>query len=188
MAPPSNDIPCKFPVSRELGSENLVRCRLRTLVLTEISRLSAIAPELAGPACIRREPRCGSVQRRKCDTHKQSLQARRSKGAWFCRSYGPRSPRKALSPRAGSTRGTAGIDLALAMIENDLGADVARAVARKLVVYHRRSGGQSQFSTLPFLRPTTHFFVWWGMTAKTLPQAAYGGQTSRRSTGVNATI
>ena len=41
---------------------------------------------------------------------------------------------------------TAGIDLALAMIEQDLGADVARAVARKLVVYHRRAGGQSQFS------------------------------------------
>jgi transcriptional regulator GlxA family with amidase domain len=48
---------------------------------------------------------------------------------------------------------TAGIDLALAMIENDLGADVARAVARKLVVYHRRSGGQSQFSALLELEP-----------------------------------
>jgi transcriptional regulator GlxA family with amidase domain len=48
---------------------------------------------------------------------------------------------------------TAGIDLALAMIENDLGADVARAVARKLVVYHRRAGGQSQFSALLELAP-----------------------------------
>ncbi len=38
---------------------------------------------------------------------------------------------------------TAGIDLALAMIEKDLGADVARTVARQLVVYHRRAGGQS---------------------------------------------
>ena len=43
---------------------------------------------------------------------------------------------------------TAGIDLVLAMIEQDLGADVARAVARQLVVYHRRAGGQSQFSAL----------------------------------------
>ena len=42
----------------------------------------------------------------------------------------------------------AGIDLALALIENDLGPGTARAVARKLVVYHRRGGGQSQFSTL----------------------------------------
>jgi transcriptional regulator GlxA family with amidase domain len=43
---------------------------------------------------------------------------------------------------------TAGVDLALAMIEKDLGPETARAVARKLVVYHRRGGGQSQFSAL----------------------------------------
>jgi transcriptional regulator GlxA family with amidase domain len=48
---------------------------------------------------------------------------------------------------------TAGIDLALAMVEQDVGADVARAVARQLVVYHRRAGGQSQFSALLELEP-----------------------------------
>ncbi|MDB5360824.1 MAG: AraC family transcriptional regulator [Rhodospirillales bacterium] len=48
---------------------------------------------------------------------------------------------------------TAGIDLALAMVEQDLGADLARAVAKKLVVYHRRAGGQSQFSALLELDP-----------------------------------
>jgi transcriptional regulator GlxA family with amidase domain len=48
---------------------------------------------------------------------------------------------------------TAGIDLALAMIEKDFGADIARAVARQLVVYHRRAGGQSQFSALLELEP-----------------------------------
>ncbi len=48
---------------------------------------------------------------------------------------------------------TAGIDLALAMVEKDLGAPLARAVARKLVVYHRRAGGQSQFSALLELEP-----------------------------------
>jgi transcriptional regulator GlxA family with amidase domain len=48
---------------------------------------------------------------------------------------------------------SAGIDLALALVEQDLGADVARAVARKLVVYHRRAGGQSQFSALLELQP-----------------------------------
>jgi len=48
---------------------------------------------------------------------------------------------------------TAGIDLTLAMVEKDLGAVVARAVARKLVVYHRRAGGQSQFSALLELEP-----------------------------------
>ncbi|TXK12200.1 GlxA family transcriptional regulator [Microbacterium hatanonis] len=40
----------------------------------------------------------------------------------------------------------AGIDLALAIVEDDFGADVARSVAQLLLVYMRRSGGQSQFS------------------------------------------
>ncbi|MDB5460600.1 MAG: AraC family transcriptional regulator [Caulobacteraceae bacterium] len=48
---------------------------------------------------------------------------------------------------------TAGIDLALAMVEGDHGPEVARSVARKLVVYHRRAGGQSQFSALLELAP-----------------------------------
>lgn len=50
---------------------------------------------------------------------------------------------------------TAGVDLALAMVEKDLGAEVARAVARMMVVYHRRAGGQSQFSALLELEPKT---------------------------------
>lgn len=41
---------------------------------------------------------------------------------------------------------TAGIDLALAMIEEDLGSQVALAVARELVVYFKRPGDQRQFS------------------------------------------
>lgn len=40
---------------------------------------------------------------------------------------------------------TAGIDLALAMVEEDCGGAVAQLVARHLVVYLRRPGGQSQF-------------------------------------------
>ena len=48
---------------------------------------------------------------------------------------------------------TAGIDMALAMIEEDLGADIAAAVARHLVVYMRRPGSQSQFSE-PLKRQT----------------------------------
>ncbi|MBR0687840.1 GlxA family transcriptional regulator [Bradyrhizobium manausense] len=50
---------------------------------------------------------------------------------------------------------TAGIDLALALIEDDLGADVAREVAKDLVVYYRRPGGQSQFSALLSMDPPT---------------------------------
>jgi transcriptional regulator GlxA family with amidase domain len=43
---------------------------------------------------------------------------------------------------------TAGIDLAVAMIAEDHGHELARAVAQELVVYYRRPGGQSQFSSL----------------------------------------
>jgi transcriptional regulator GlxA family with amidase domain len=43
---------------------------------------------------------------------------------------------------------TACIDLCIAMIERDHGADVSRQVAKTLIVHHRRAGGQSQFSTL----------------------------------------
>ncbi len=42
---------------------------------------------------------------------------------------------------------TAGMDLALALVEEDLGRDVALAVARMLVLFLKRPGGQSQFST-----------------------------------------
>ncbi len=48
---------------------------------------------------------------------------------------------------------SAAIDLTLALIEDDHGADLSRMVARKLVVYHRRPGGQSQFSALLELQP-----------------------------------
>ncbi len=43
---------------------------------------------------------------------------------------------------------TAGIDLALALIEEDLGRSLALAVARQLVVFLKRPGGQSQFSAV----------------------------------------
>jgi transcriptional regulator GlxA family with amidase domain len=41
---------------------------------------------------------------------------------------------------------TAGMDLALALVEEDLGRDVALAAARWLVVFLKRPGGQAQFS------------------------------------------
>lgn len=43
---------------------------------------------------------------------------------------------------------SAGIDLALALIADDLGEARARQVARQLVLYYRRPGGQSQYSAL----------------------------------------
>jgi transcriptional regulator GlxA family with amidase domain len=50
---------------------------------------------------------------------------------------------------------TAGIDMTLALIEEDLGRDISRAVARMLVVYYRRPGGQLQYSSLLELEPTS---------------------------------
>src|ERR1700676_539494 len=43
---------------------------------------------------------------------------------------------------------SAGIDLALAMAAEDFGDEIAQKTARQLVLYHRRNGGQSQFSSL----------------------------------------
>ncbi|QWT21573.1 GlxA family transcriptional regulator [Bacillus sp. NP157] len=49
--------------------------------------------------------------------------------------------------------GAAGLDLGLKLIEMDLGVQLAASVARELVIYHRRSGEQSQFSALLDLAP-----------------------------------
>lgn len=53
---------------------------------------------------------------------------------------------------------TAGIDLALALVEQDLGRATALAVARHLVVFLKRPGGQSQFSTTLSLQETDQRF------------------------------
>ncbi|MFO0616827.1 MAG: helix-turn-helix domain-containing protein [Polyangiaceae bacterium] len=86
------------------------------------------------------------------------LDGRRATTHWTrCASLARRFPAVRVEPDRIFTRDgpvwtsagiTAGIDLALAMIGEDLGEDVARRTARQLVVYHRRPGGQSQFSEL----------------------------------------
>jgi transcriptional regulator GlxA family with amidase domain len=53
---------------------------------------------------------------------------------------------------------SAGIDLSLAMVEEDFGEAIAQKTARQLVLYHRRSGGQSQFSSLLELKTPTGRF------------------------------
>lgn len=50
---------------------------------------------------------------------------------------------------------SAGIDLALALVEEDHGREIARETAKLMVVYHRRAGGQSQHSTLLDLDATS---------------------------------
>src|SRR5712671_3390028 len=54
---------------------------------------------------------------------------------------------------------SAGIDLALAMVTEDFGEEVAQKTARQLVLYHRRSGGQSQFSSLLELKAPSGRFA-----------------------------
>ena len=54
---------------------------------------------------------------------------------------------------------TAGIDLALALVEEDLGRPLALAVARHLVVFLKRPGGQAQFSTALTLQSSDDRFA-----------------------------
>ncbi len=54
---------------------------------------------------------------------------------------------------------TAGIDLSLALVERDLGRDIALAVARHLVVFLKRPGGQAQFSAALTLQSTDDRFA-----------------------------
>jgi transcriptional regulator GlxA family with amidase domain len=74
---------------------------------------------------------------------------------WRCADFAARFPQVRLDPdpifiadgKFWTSAGvTAGIDLALAMVEADLGHDMAMSVARQLVVFLKRPGGQSQFS------------------------------------------
>ena len=76
-----------------------------------------------------------------------------SRSAHFARRY----PKVRLEPdrifvrdgKVWSSAGiTAGIDLSLALVAEDLGEDIARRTAQQLVVYRQRPGGQSQFSAL----------------------------------------
>src|SRR4051812_5327669 len=53
---------------------------------------------------------------------------------------------------------TAGIDLALAMVGEDYGDEIVQRTAKQLVLYHRRNGGQSQFSSLLELKAPTGRF------------------------------
>ena len=85
------------------------------------------------------------------------LDGRRATTHWaFCDDLTARYPAVGLDPdpvfvRDGdiwtSAGVTAGMDLALSLVEDDLGAEVALTVARLLVVFLKRPGGQSQFSS-----------------------------------------
>jgi transcriptional regulator GlxA family with amidase domain len=85
------------------------------------------------------------------------LDARRVTTHWyFCQQLQDQFPALTVDPEpifirdahiSTSAGVTSGIDLALSMVEEDLGMDIALRVARALVLFLRRSEGQSQFST-----------------------------------------
>lgn len=84
------------------------------------------------------------------------LAGRRATTHWdACETLARRYPDVEVDPepifvRAGnvatSAGVTAGMDLALALVEDDLGREIALATARRLVMYAQRPGGQAQFS------------------------------------------
>ncbi|WP_058042601.1 GlxA family transcriptional regulator [Streptomyces roseifaciens] len=105
------------------------------------------------------------------------LEGRRATTHWaFCAALAARFPSVRVEPdpiyvRDGnvvtSAGVTAGIDLALALVEDDLGREPALAIARNLVVFLRRPGNQTQFSAplaaqtarRPRLRDVQHWIV-----------------------------
>ncbi|MFT4184610.1 MAG: DJ-1/PfpI family protein [Rhizobium sp.] len=96
------------------------------------------------------------------------LTGRRAVTHWHrCNEFAKRFPDVKLEPdpifvRDGdiwSSAGvTAGIDLTLALVEEDLGRKLALAVARELVVFLKRPGGQAQFSTMLSLQESSGRF------------------------------
>ncbi|WP_225647349.1 GlxA family transcriptional regulator [Bradyrhizobium australafricanum] len=96
------------------------------------------------------------------------LDGRRAATHWgFCAELAERFPDVRVEPdpifvRDGSfwtSAGvTSGIDLALALVEEDLGRTAALAVARYLVVFFKRPGGQAQFSEILSLQATDDRF------------------------------
>lgn len=52
---------------------------------------------------------------------------------------------------------TAGMDLSLALVEEDEGKDIAMSIARKLVLFYKRPGGQNQFSEFILSQSNGHF-------------------------------
>jgi transcriptional regulator GlxA family with amidase domain len=84
------------------------------------------------------------------------LDGRRATTHWnYCDDLGEQFPEVELDPEPVFVRDddiwtsagvTAGMDLTLALIEDDLGPEIALAVARMLVVFLKRPGGQAQFS------------------------------------------
>jgi transcriptional regulator GlxA family with amidase domain len=126
------------------GVDAAARCDKTLAFVRGIAKHGVRIASVCSGACMLAE--AGLLDGRRATTHWQRT-----------RQFLSRYPRVKLEPdrifvRDGniwSSAGiTAGIDLALAMVAEDYGDEIAQKTARQLVLYHRRSGGQSQFSSL----------------------------------------
>lgn len=120
--------------------------------VAEVGRLAATAERVVGVcAGAFALAAAGWLDGRRCTTHWMALDALRSAcpSAWV--------EDDALHVEDGpvftSAGATAGIDLALHLVRADCGPRMALAVARSLVVFAQRPGGQSQFSATVRLQP-----------------------------------
>ena len=126
------------------GVEAAARCKTTIAFIQRLARRGVRVASVCSGAYLLAE--AGLLNGRCATTH------------WSCtRDFIGRYPSIKLEPDQIFTRDgtvwtsagiTAGIDLALAMIAEDHGEEISQATARQLVLYHRRSGAQSQFSTL----------------------------------------
>jgi transcriptional regulator GlxA family with amidase domain len=139
--------------------------RLDTLLIAG-AEANALRAAISEPAVRRAVPRYAAKARRfgsVCSgifvlAALQLIDGRRVATHWeACGALAARYPNITVDPDAlyvvdgkvwTSAGVTTGIDMALAMVEQDVGADVANCIARRLVLYARRPGYQSQFSPL----------------------------------------
>lgn len=152
-------IPNSFNV--EIHTRALMRQKVDTLVV-----LGLLQPASTSPGLLRQLRRLASASRRTASVCTGAfilgeaglLDGRRVTTHWlYARELQRQFPEARVEedrifiidgPIWTSAGMSAGIDLALGIIEKDFGTELARTVAQKLVVYHRRAGGQSQHSAL----------------------------------------
>lgn len=127
-----------------LGVEAAMECKRTQAIFRSMARQKRLVASVCTGAYIL--ARTGLLDGRKATTHWQETA-----------NFATKFPKVRLEPdrifhredNVWTSAGvTAGIDLALAMVADTHGEKVAMATARQLVLYHRRSGGQTQFSTL----------------------------------------
>lgn len=170
------DVVVVSPLGGPVGSDSGVAITTRPIARLRASQVdtlliagaeeAALRAVISDPAVRRWVPRCAASARRLGSVCSgtfvlaalQLIDGRRVATHWeACGALAANYPKLTVDPDAlyvvdgkvwTSAGVTTGIDMALAMVEADCGADIANAIARRLVLYARRPGYQSQFSPL----------------------------------------